>query len=104
MITLLFRRLLNGYYFRRMRHGAEHAAWRVHTDALDAKIARRNESARDARSTEEHVRKIPAQRANTRVTEKPERDDMPLAELKRVHNTKVIARETPGVERKVKTR
>jgi hypothetical protein len=85
MIILTLRRLFSGYYLRRMRHGASQAAWRLHTDALNARLEKSKHYARTDSKIAAHEEKI----------------DALIAEVER---KKVLARETPGVERKVKTR
>jgi hypothetical protein len=85
MIILTLRRLFSGYYLHRMRHGASQAAWRLHTDALNARLEK----------NKNHVR------AENKIAARDDKVDALVAEVER---KKVIAREVPGVERKVKTR
>jgi hypothetical protein len=96
MITLLVRRLLNGYYFRKMRHGTQYVAWQAHTHALNAKIARKRE-----RLIEEAAESQPVRTSNPRASVKKSS----ASEVPGAKNTKVIGQGgAPGVERKVKTR
>jgi hypothetical protein len=85
MIILTLRRLFSGYYLHRMRNGASLAAWRLHTDALNSRLEKSKNHARVENKIAAHEKKV----------------DALIAEVER---KKVLAREAPGVERKVKTR
>jgi hypothetical protein len=56
MIIRAIRRLFNGYYVQRIRHGAQRAAWRIHTDSLNAHIEKRREIASEEKGSERKVK------------------------------------------------